>query len=208
MKANFLSTLQALLATTTLLVAAVPAQANLLSNGSFEGPFVTSDYCYGCVAGGWSGPAPMIHASSGAWGNPQGLGGYSFGLQLVGLQNASYIEQTINLAAGSYQLTWNDAGRAGYYSTAYDIYFDGVKLNASSFATNGGQAWSSHGLAFTAQGAGALRFQGLAINPDGTAFIDNLALNARQNVPEPQSLALVTLALLGAGLAGRRKAAR
>lgn len=148
----------------------------------------------------------MINAGSAAWGTPQGLGGYSFGLQLVGLQNASYIEQSINLAAGSYQLTWNDAGRAGYHNTAYDIYFGGTKLNASSFATNPGQAWSAHGLMFTAQGAGMLRLQGLAITPDGTAFIDNLALNA-QHVPEPQSLALVTLALLGAGLSSRRKAA-
>lgn len=187
--------------------ACAPAQATLLSNGSFEAPYVTNSFCYGCVAGGWSGPAPMINAGSGDWGNPQGLGGYSFGLQLVGLQNASHIEQLINLTAGAYALTWNDAGRAGYHNTAYDIYFGGTKLNASSFATNAGQAWSAHSLAFTAQGAGMLRLQGLAINPDGTAFIDNLALNA-QNVPEPQSLALVTLALLGAVGATRRKAAR
>ena len=195
------------LALAALFGASAPAQANLLSNSSFEAPFVTDSYCYGCAAGGWSGPAVMINAGSGAWGNPQGLGGYSFGLQLVGLQNASYIEQSINLAAGAYQLTWNDAGRAGYANTAYDVYFGGVKLNASSFATNAGQAWSAQGLSFTAQGAGTLRFQGLAVSSDGTAFVDNLALNA-QSVPEPQSLALVALALLGAGVAARRKTAR
>ncbi|MBC7729902.1 MAG: PEP-CTERM sorting domain-containing protein [Microbacteriaceae bacterium] len=197
----------ALLALAALFGAGAPAQANLLSNSSFEDPFVTNSYCYSCAVGGWSGPAAMINAGSGDWGNPQGLGGYSFGVQLVGLQNASYIEQSMALAAGAYQLTWSDAGRAGYANTAYDVYFGEVKLNASSFATTAGQAWSARGLSFTAQGPGTLRFQGLAISSDGTAFADNLALNA-QSVPEPQSLALVTLALLGAGVAARRKTAR
>ena len=42
----------ALLAFGALFGASAPAQANLLSNSSFEGPFVTNSYCYSCAAGG------------------------------------------------------------------------------------------------------------------------------------------------------------
>jgi PEP-CTERM motif len=190
-----------------------PAHASLLLNGSFEAPNRGSNtYCYMgafCTTSGWAGSAVIIASNSGAWGNPSGLGSYAFGSQLVGLQNGLYTEQLLNLAAGTYSLTWNDAGRAGYNNTAYDILFDDVQINAASYTTAPGQAWSQHSLTFTASGEGALRFQGRAVSRDGTAFIDNLSLEVQSlNVPEPQSLALVMVALLGAGVASRRKTAR
>ena len=217
-----------LLAPATLALAALaPAQAALLSspasstttastelliNGSFEGA-VTGSYCYLSACGpltGWTGNVPVMQANSGAWGTPGTMGGYAYGNQLVGLQNGSHIEQVLNLVAGLYQLTWADAGRAGYHATQYNVLFDDTVLNGAPYGTLPGQAWSGHSLQFTAGGSGALRFQGLAVSPDGTAFIDGLSLTrVASQVPEPASLALVlTAALLGWGAARQARRAQ
>lgn len=196
--------------TATLPAQAGPVTGELLVNGSFEGA-VTGNFCYLPTCGplaGWTGNVPVMLASSGAWGTPGALGGHTHGSQLVGLQNGSHIEQLLTLAAGLYQLTWSDAGRAGYHATQYNVLFDNTLLNGTPFGTSGGQAWSDHGLQFSASGSGALRFQGLAVSPDGTAFIDGVSLTrVASQVPEPASLALVlTAALLG--LATARHARR
>ncbi len=207
------STAIALLAAT----GAARAEANLLVNGSFEqaGPSfaVAGSYCYlgyaplecGSVPG-WSGALPVIQSSSSPWGTPSSLSGWdnAQGAVLIGLQNASYAAQTVGLAAGSYTLSWSDAGRSNYGSgTSYTVSFDGQDVG--SYSTTLGQGWATHSLALTATGPGVLRFQGQAISADGTAFIDDVRLTAA--VPEPGSLALLLAGLAGIGLVARRKAA-
>ena len=123
----------------------------------------------------------------------------------MGLQNTSHVEQMVSLAAGDYTLSWADAGRAGYFDTAYDVFFAGVRLNAASFVTVAGQAWSRHSIDFSVAGSGELRFQG-QYSIDGTAFIDDVVLTARAaQVPEPQSLALAAAALAALVAASRRR---
>jgi len=199
----------ALFTLAVLAAACAPAQANLLTNASFEGAVPAlaapgAQYCYGCANGGWSGSAVVIRSNSSAWGNPAALGGYSHGSQLIGLQNNTYVEQGLTLASGTYLLTWADAGRRGYLNTQYDVLFDNTVLNVAHYATQAGQAWGTHSLSFTASGTGALRFQGLAVTADGTAFIDNLSLTLTSAVPEPASIALVVLALAGVAASRRR----
>ena len=201
-----------------LLAATASAQAdtNLLVNGSFEqaGPSFAAagSYCYLGYAPlecgslpGWSGKLPVIASSSGAWGIPSGLSGWDSaqGDILIGLQNTSYAVQNVGLAAGIYALTWSDAGRSNYGSgTSYIVSFDGQDLG--TYSTTLGQGWATHTLAFTAAGAGDLRCQGLSINADGTAFVDNVRLTAA--VPEPASLVLILAGLVSIGLAARRTA--
>ena len=212
---KFVPALFASLLTTAILVPA--AQANLLTNSSFEQTNLTNavGYCYlggACAEPGWSGNAVIIGAQSAPWGWPNQPGGYSYGNQLAGLQNGTYIQQVLSLAAGSYALDWADSGRLSYGgyqffgAAQYRVLFNDQLLG--SFTTQPGEAWALNHLSFTATGPGTLRFQGMDLRSDTTAFIDGLNLTANPvvvAVPEPASLALVALALAGVGVVRRRR---
>ena len=193
------------------------AQANLLSNASFEaaGPDLAAggSYCYlghaplecGTVPS-WSGTLQVIASNSGPWTDPSTNGGWTAaqGDRLAGLQNASYMEQTLTLAAGGYVLTWLDSNRKNYGSgNDYEVQLDSGLLGL--FSTSPGDAWAGSSLSFTVAAAGShvLRFQGLRTSGDGTSFVDDLRLTAA--VPEPQSLALALLGLAVVGALSRRR---
>lgn len=138
-------------------------------------------------------------------------GGYSFGSQLVGIQNESSVSQALPLLAGDYDPSRSNAGRRGYAAASYQVLFNDAL--SGTFNTSGGDRWATEQLSFNLSGttAGALKVQGLNVAGDGTAFIDDVVLTARiAQVPEPQSLALalVALALLGLGAVRRRQRSR
>lgn len=204
-----------------LAAAVAPAHANLLTNGSFEaaGPSLAGagSYCYlgigdsrdcGSVPG-WTGTLQIIASNSSPWNNPSATAGWSAGQgsRIAGLQNTSYLEQTLNLAAGNYTLTWLDSNRSsGQYSgNTYDVRLDNVTL--ANYSTSVGDSWAANSLNFVATaGSHTLRLQGLRTSGDGTSFIDTLSLTAVPSaVPEPASVALVAIGLAGLALSRRRR---
>lgn len=220
MSAAFRALRPVLLATALAAAAALPAQANLLSNGSFDaaGPSFagTGSYCYlgigdyrecGSVPG-WTGSFPLIAAGSGPWNNPSTNGGWTSaqGGVLAGLQNSSFLEQSLTLAGGSYTLTWLDSNRKNYgVGNSYTVQLDGQTL--ATYSTNPGDAWDANTLSFTASaGQHTLRLQGLRTSGDGTSFVDDLKLTQVAQVPEPQSLALMALGLGLLSVTRRRRA--
>ena len=215
----------ALLAIAAAAAFAMPAHANLLTNGGFEaaGPNLAGagSYCYlgrgdalecGSVPS-WSGAFQIIASNSGPWHNPSAIAGWNGaaqGTRIAGVQNSSYLQQTLNLNAGSYTLTWLDSNRSnnGYSGNSYDVRLDNTTL--ATFVTSVGDAWAGNSLTFdiATSGSHTLRLQGLRTTGDGTSFIDNLALVAAPGrVPEPASLGLVALALAGLAASRRPKTA-
>lgn len=217
-------TLATCAASALLALATVPAQASLLHNGNFEANALPlssqgGNYCYLGLSGGscgaafsagfgWGGTAPLIQASSSAWGIPGSLAGFGSqgsGGQVVGIQTTTELSQDLALGAGNYSLQWADAGRVGYAAAHYQVLFGDAVL--ASYDTQPGDIWALNTLDFSVAGPGTLTFRNLqrsyTLATDGTAFIDGLVLSARPGqVPEPPSLGLVGLALLATLVAG------
>jgi MYXO-CTERM domain-containing protein len=106
----------------------------------------------------------------------------------------------------SSDLSWVDANRSGtaYSNARYQVWLDGVWLG--TYDTRIGEGWNAHNLSFvTTAGLHTLRWQGVAVATDATAFIDNLSVTA---VPEPSTalMGLAGLGLLG-GISRRRRRA-
>jgi hypothetical protein len=195
------------------------AQANLLTNGSFESAVSgrpAGGFCYlgsSCTGAmpGWTGNVPTMASSNSPWGTPSSLGNWnaSFGSQQIGLQGSnSVLAQAIALDTPSRMtLSWFDAGRSNHNAgnQQYTVSFAGVDLG--TFTTGTRQAWAEHSLSFDVTGGGALQFRSLNVgNYDRTSFIDDVRLTAvAANVPEPQSLAMVLLGLAVVGAVSRRK---
>jgi hypothetical protein len=190
---------------------ALPAQAaDSVEDGGFEQGLGLSSggYCYlngvSCTLSHWSGSGVRIAADSGAWGIPNQLSGANgqLGSAVLGLQNDSDLSQSLTFSsAGSYALTWWDAGRPSYWNTQYAVMLGGQTL--ATYGVVAGQGWSQHSLMLQVQQAGPLllTFDGQFVNPDGTALLDRVSLSAAP-VPEPAS---ALLALAGVALVARMR---
>ena len=217
---NFLA--PSLITLATLAGTAQTAQANLLTNGSFESAvpgLSAGGYCYlgstcsGAMPG-WTGNVPTMASNSGPWFTPFNLGNWNagFGSQQIGLQGStSVLGKAVTLGTASpMTLSWFDArsGNHNFGHQQYTVSFAGVDL--ASFTTGTGQAWANHSLSFEATGGGKLKFRSLNVNNyDRTSFIDDVRLTVVATpVPEPQSLAIVLLGLAVVGAVSRCRSAR
>ena len=132
-----------------------------------------------------------------------GITGAIWGLMQVGLQGSSFVQQTLSLTAGNYTLAWSDAGRLGYGAAQYQVSYGAQPLG--TFNTAPGQAWASHSVPFLASGSEVLKFQGVGVSGDGTAFIDNVTVSAVTVVPEPTTALLMAGGLAVVSLLRRRR---
>ena len=183
--------------------------ANLVTNGSFEDTgfnLQAGSYCYlngpyacGSV-NGWTGAFPLMASNSGPWGNPNTPAG-DF---LIGIQGTSHAEQALTLAAGTYTLSWIDAGRGNYGgpTETYQVSVGGNVLSTES--VNYGAGWTAKSLTFTTAGNTTLSFSGQT-NYDATAFIDKVSVTTAVPEPETYAMLMAGLGLLGF-IARRRKA--
>lgn len=207
-----------------LLALAPNADANLITNGSFEtvtpvlpaSGICTTDtavYPYSaCTATGWTG---NYQIGSGATNGPIG----SFGIPQPDPdgQNALILQsggsvvytsatQSVTIpTAGFYTLTFYIANRTNFGGPqTITISLDGSAVTGGVYSNLAG-TWTMETLTFDATAGGhSLTFSGLdPSSGDDSAFIDDVALNSA--TPEPSTTALFVLSFLGIAVALKRK---
>jgi hypothetical protein len=174
-------------------------QAGTIQNG---GSPVTG-YCYDggnygdgvCTPGSaWNGSG-AIKSGNGPWGGTASQSGDYFAF----VQSTQAMSQIFSVAnAGSYELSWFDAGRTNYGGTqSYTVSITGgaSPIALGTFTTDHGDWQAKSGIFTLDAGTYTLTFTGLATN-DSTAFIDNVSV---AGVPEPAAWGML---IGGFGLAG------
>jgi len=198
-------------------LAALPVfGASLTVNGGFESPLAPAG-CFtfnnppfplcGSVPG-WTGSFAIDSDTSGGTigGPPQTP--IPEGIQWAMVFNSDGFSQTVNVTqAGSYTLTWSDAGRGlnpfgNSGNQSYNVAVGGNVLGF--FTTTTGSPWVNRSITFSAgPGNLALDFN-LTGGGGAAAYFDNvqLNLNVPATTPEPSTLGLVIAAL---GVLGFRR---
>ena len=191
------------------LISVAPANAQII-NGSFESPSLGGASSFAAISN-WGGTGTYGTAQNLA-GGYQATGGAAQGSQYAYLQFATTtIYQDVTLSAGTYNLSWFDAGRVaggGFGgNTTYDFRVEGSIL--SSFTTVSGQAFAAKNTNFTVITPGITQLRFTVTNSggagaDNTTLIDNVVLSPI-SVPEPGALGLLALAGPGLALFVRRR---
>jgi Protein of unknown function (DUF642)/PEP-CTERM motif len=214
------STYLALLA---VLLSPMAANANLIVNGSFEvDPFTANgNYELGLIGNdvtGW-----FIPAGDGVypWGLQDGaFGAFTpFGEQFFVLGRASTgieysIQQTLTglIVGAVYDLAFSIASELGCCSQAEVSFLSGSSTGAQVFTAlssgNFWTDWSTYNMSFVASASSVtLQFKNVNLGGGIDLGLDNVSVFASTSVPEPGTLVLLGIGLLGMGAARRRKKA-
>ena len=186
------------------------AVAAIIADGGFETPDIpNSSFDLSPAGAAWSfqGNSGIIDSPSGYGAPPPPDGEQLALLQVSGTTFLSNFSQTISLpSTGAYSLSYFDAGRSVGQpgNVAYEVLLDSTPIHAD--ATTTGQPFTLTTVPFTAAaGSHVLAFRISPLQPSGdnSAFFDDIRI-----IPEPASLALLTLAGLSLVLGRRRVSAR
>lgn len=157
---------------------------------------------------GFTGQAPIAGNTNFAWGNNQPV---AFTLARVG--------DTVTFSMGNYAASYSDSAVGDVNALAFrlratgtssltlsDLELDGAPLATLSRNANGAEYWLLSTIMgdFSLTGEATLAWTGTAPTRSNLAF-QIKGLETPVEVPEPASLALLGMGLLGLGFAARRR---
>lgn len=193
-----------LITSSLLALLSVSAQANLLTNGSFESNAQAN--------GSWSNYANLIGWTGGAHGIElrDNVAGAAFdGLNYVELDttvNSSMSQNVATNAGETYTLSFAYSPRAGVAAASNGIAFSWNGVQIAALTGNGsgaGNVWQIYSYTVTAIGATSnVAFAAYGLSDGVGGSLDAVKMTA---VPEPTSVALFALGLFGLALLRRRK---
>lgn len=193
--------MRTLLVGSILFGSATTAFANLVTNGGFEDPLISSPFVFH-VAGstginGWTvtgNPGQGVDVVNGQ--NAGNLAYVHSGLQSVdmaGSPGPGSIVQTLATTANTmYDISFWVSSNGGFFANSLSVEFDGVTLATLNSQPLG--TWTQH--SFTAMATGAstdIKFHGL-FGGNAGGLLDDVMVT--ESVPEPMTLALIAPAAL------------
>lgn len=206
---KFFSKIAIALAASVISATVFAAPINALDNAGFELPNQSGGYIYlSGVNNGWnfSGAGSGV-AANGSGFNVIGASGNQAGfLQSQG----SSFSQNFDFAGAQASISFLAESRSGYGGNPISVMIDSMLLSfagATSFTPDASSSFTLYtsDLISLSSGVHSLTFSGLGSGGrDVTSFIDGVTINA---VPEPTTVALLGLGLLGVA-ASRRKSVK
>jgi PEP-CTERM motif len=185
-----------------LLLAATGANANLITNGTFDSPN---------LATGTFEPVPSLSFSDLNWGFYSGSSGLTKLVDNGGNQFAQ-------IASGDFMYTSFTAATSGQYNISFDFQGSGVwgltgsswspTLVAPSYLANAGWTSASGGpVSLVGGDSYKIYFGGMVTPPQfsSTLSLDNVSVSAVTPVPEPEGYAMMLAGLGALGLMSRRR---
>ena len=197
-----------------LFAAALPAHANLITNGSFEqytGPALTSGQwtiLYGTNVTGWNTSTGCNNPNCGIELRNNVAGAASDGNIYAELDTNynSFASQLLTTTGALYLLTFDYSPRmnVGTGSNGIQVWWNGTL--AGTYTGSGsttGNNWVSQSLYLVGGNPSTtLEFRAVGSSDSYGGSLDNVSVT----VPEPGTLALLGLGLAGLGFAKRKKA--
>lgn len=224
------SIVPALLAVALAILLAVPAGANLITNGSFEAPLVPAGGFTNFLSGstaitGWAVVGPEASIVNGTYASfgltfPAEDGKQWLDLTGDGSNTLEGVEQTVATTPGAtYDLSYfvgNQVNPGGPYGTTstVEVLVDGSVIQKATNSKGAGgavQVWQQFATSFVAASSSTnIEFLNLDPPTDNTNGLDNVVLTpgtSTTSTPEPSTFGLFALGLCALAFFGLRKTA-